>query len=308
MTQPFDVEAVVTGADRSGPDGKGEQRYQTLFDSMDEGFCIIEFLDGPHGPLSDYIHIEANAAYARHAGIQNVVGQKVREMVPDEAEGWVELYGAVLRTGQPIRFQRKLVATGRHLELAAFRIEPASLRQVAVLFQDITARKQAEEALRQLNATLEARVAEALAERKLLVDIVEGTDIFVQVADRNFRWLAVNKASAREFERIFGVLPKVGDNMLELLADQPEHQQAVRAVWQRALGGEEFTDIGEFGDPGRDRRFYEMRFRTLCDGEGRPVGAYQFVYDVTERLQQQQQLRNAEEALRQAQKWRRSAS
>ena len=196
-----------------------DQRYQTLFDSLDEGFCIIEFLDGPHGPLSDYIHIEANAAYARHAGIPNVVGQKVREMVPDEAAGWVELYGDVLRTGMSIRFERELVATGRHLELAAFRLEPASLRQVAVLFQDITARKRAEAALRQLNATLEARVAQALAERKLLADIVEGTDIFVQVADRNFHWLAINKASAREFQHIFGVLPRVGDNMLDLLAD-----------------------------------------------------------------------------------------
>ena len=48
-----------------------------------------------------------------HAGIADVVGQKVREMVPDEADGWVELYGAVLRTGEPIRFERELVATGR---------------------------------------------------------------------------------------------------------------------------------------------------------------------------------------------------
>ena len=40
-----------------------EQRYRTLFDSIDEGFCIIEFFDGPHGPLSDYVHIEANPAY-----------------------------------------------------------------------------------------------------------------------------------------------------------------------------------------------------------------------------------------------------
>ncbi len=279
-----------------------DQRYQMLFDSLDEGFCIIEFLDGPQGPLSDYIHIDANAAYARHAGISNVVGQKVRDMVPEEAADWVELYGGVLRTGEPIRFQRELVATGRHLELAAFRLEPPSLRQVAVLFQDITARKQAENELRSLNATLETRVAEALAERRLLADIVEGTDIFVQVADRDFHWLAINKASAREFERIFGVLPKVGDNMLDLLADKPDHQKALRAVWQRALDGEEFVETAEFGDPGRDRRHYEMRFSTLRDGSGRPVGAYQFVYDVTERLQEQQRLRNAEEALRQAQK------
>jgi PAS domain S-box-containing protein len=143
-----------------------EQRYRTLFESMDEGFCIIEFLDGPHGLLSDYVHIEANPAYAQHAGIPNVVGQKLREMVPNEADGWAELYGGVLRTGVPIRFERELVATGRHLELAAFRIEPASRRQVAVLFQDITARKRAEAALQHLNETLEIRIAEAIAERK----------------------------------------------------------------------------------------------------------------------------------------------
>jgi PAS domain S-box-containing protein len=117
---------------------ESEGRYRTLFESMDEGFCVIEFFDGPHGPLSDYVHVEANPAYARNAGIENVVGQKVREMVPDEAGGWVELYGGVLRTGEPIRFERELVATGRHLELAAFRIEPPSRRQVAVLFKDVT--------------------------------------------------------------------------------------------------------------------------------------------------------------------------
>src|SRR6185436_13367566 len=118
------------------------------------------------GPSSDYIHIEANPAYARHAGIPDVVGQKVREMVGDEADGWVELYRGVLLTGEPIRFERELVATKRHLALSAFRIEPASRRQVAVLFQDITARKTAERELQKLNETLEARVADAIAERR----------------------------------------------------------------------------------------------------------------------------------------------
>ena len=145
---------------------ESEERYRTLFNSIDEGFCIIEFFDGPHGPLSDYIHVEANPAYEQHAGIPNVVGQKLREMVPDEADGWAALYGEVLRTVRPRRFDRELGGTGCHLELAAFRVEPASRRQVAVLFQDVTARKQAETALRELNETLELRVAEAIAERQ----------------------------------------------------------------------------------------------------------------------------------------------
>ena len=143
-----------------------EERYRTLFNSMDEGFCIIEFFDGPHGPLSDYVHIEANPAYALHAGIPDVVGQKLREMVPDEADAWVARYGAVLRTGQPIRFEQELVATGRYLDLSAFRIEPASRHHVAVLFQDITTRKRAENAIQKINETLAARVAEAIAERE----------------------------------------------------------------------------------------------------------------------------------------------
>src|SRR4029453_7501834 len=80
------------------PDSKAHRlaavaRYRAVFDAIDDGFCIIEFFDGPHGPLSDYVHIEANPAYAVHAGIPNVVGQKLREMVPDEADGWAELYG-----------------------------------------------------------------------------------------------------------------------------------------------------------------------------------------------------------------------
>jgi signal transduction histidine kinase/ActR/RegA family two-component response regulator len=90
--------------------------------------------------------------------------------------------------------------------------------------------------------------------------------------------------------------------MLDLLAHLPEHQGDVKAVWSRALAGEEFTEIASFGDPTRDRRCYEMKFNTLRDKDGVRIGAYQFVYDVTERLAAQDRLTKAEEALRQSQK------
>ena len=167
---------------------------------------------------------------------------------------------------------------------------------------ETTGKVLAERALREVNETLERRVTEAVAQRNVLADIVEGTNAFVQVADLEYRWLAVNKAAADEFERIFGKRPSVGASMLDLLASQPQHQAAVKAVWSRALAGEEFTEIGEFGDPERDRRAYEMRYNTLRDRDGNRIGAYQFVYDVTERLRDQQRLRDTEEALRHAQK------
>ena len=272
---------------------ESESKYRTLFNTMDEGFCIIEFVDGPHGPLSDYVHIEANDAYGRHAGIPDVVGQFVRKIVPEEADEWVKMYRTVLDSGEPIRFERELVATGRHLELAAFRIEPPQLRQVAVLFQDVTSRRQAEIALHELNATLEKRISEALAERKLLADLVEGTDAIVQVADRDFRWLAINKAGADAYEKLFGVRPRVGGSKLDYHKDNPVEREKVRALWQRALGGETFTEIVEMPDPAGGKKYFETKFSALYDAGGAQVGAYQFASDVTERMSDQQRLADA---------------
>lgn len=141
--------------------------YRILFENMEDGFCVIEFVDGPHGPLSDYVHVLANPAYERHTGIPNVVGQYLREMVPDEADDWIAFYGKVLHTGEPIRFRNELVATGRYLEVSSFRIGRFEDRLVAVLFKDVTERVSAEGALHQLNETLEQRVADALAQREL---------------------------------------------------------------------------------------------------------------------------------------------
>lgn len=137
----------------------------------------------------------------------------------------------------PIRFERELVATGRYLALTAFRIEPAERHQVAVLFQDITQRKNAERALQQLNATLETRVREAVAERNVLADVVNGTDARIHVIDLNYRWLAVNAMATWEFERLFGVVPRVGHSLLEALDAEPGIREQVRLLWARAGGG-----------------------------------------------------------------------
>jgi hypothetical protein len=54
----------------------------------------------------------------------------------------------VLRTGEPVRFEREFVTAARFIEVSARRVGPAENRQVSVLFRDITARKASEAALR----------------------------------------------------------------------------------------------------------------------------------------------------------------
>ena len=281
---------------------ESEARYRSLFEAVDAGFCIIDLVHDDAGAPIDYRFVEVNPAFERQTGLQDVVGRSVRQLVPTHEQRWFEIYGRVAATGEPVRIEEGSAALNRWWEVHAFRIGEPQQRRVAVLFNDVSERHRAEIALREMNQTLERRVAEALAERRILADLVENTDAFVQVADLDHRFLAINRASAAEFERIFGVRPKVGDSMLELLAGLPEQQAAVKATWARALAGEEFTTIEEFGDAARDRRAYEIKFNVLRDAAGRRIGAYQFVTDVTERLADQRRLAETEEALRQSQK------
>ena len=278
-----------------------EDFYRFLFDTMDEGFCVIEFFDGPHGPLSDYIHVVANAAYARHAGIPNVVGQKLREMVPDEADDWVARYGAVLRTGEPLHFEQELVATGHVLSVTTFRIEPAERKQVAVLFKDVTGRRNAERSLQRLNEQLEQRVLDSVAERQLLAKLVDNSIACVQVVDLDLRWMAINRQSLNDFHYLYDEVPQIGDSIEYSLRRFPSDCARGLALWRRALAGEAFIENAEFGSPER-RRHYEMRFNVLHDDRGELRGAYLFAYDISARVKEQQRLLRAEEALRQAQK------
>ncbi|MXP64736.1 PAS domain S-box protein [Roseomonas sp. M0104] len=207
---------------------KNEARYQTLFNSMDDGFCIIEFIDGPHGPLSDYVHVEANPGYERHTGIANIVGRTIRGLAPDEADGWVELYGGVLRTGQPIRFERYFAAAGRYIEVSSARVEEAGQRQVSVLFRDVTARKRAAEALRASEAVARENIQRV--QLALAAGAIIGTWFWDLQADR----FTVDDAFARTFG-LDPALGRVGLRFEQVVAtvhpdDKPRLIEAVQAA------------------------------------------------------------------------------
>lgn len=167
---------------------------------------------------------------------------------------------------------------------------------------DITARKATEQSLLDLNETLEQRVATALAERRIFAGIVEATDGAVLACDLEFGILAINTSTAAHMERVYGVRPKLGDNLLGVLTELPEHRDQIERHWGRALSGEEFTFIDEFGDAARERIHFEVRFHVLRDREGKRIGAFQTAYDVTDRIRAQAELETIQDALRQAQK------
>jgi PAS domain S-box-containing protein len=152
---------------------------------------------------------------------------------------------------------------------------------------------QARTLMRRSHDELEALARQRTGERNLLATLVERTDVMVMALDADYRILAINRANIDEFERIYGRRPRLGDNMLDLLADQPEQQAASRAAWARAIAGEEFTLVETRGDPTRARSDYEIKFRTLTNDAGERIGAFQFVTDVTQRIKDQRTLAQA---------------
>ncbi|MBC7391749.1 MAG: PAS domain S-box protein, partial [Variovorax sp.] len=143
---------------------QSEHRYRTLFESIDEGFCIIERVNTPVGAPIDFLVIEANPAFVVQTGVSAVVGKTLREKFPGASEDWYATFEAVRRTGEPVRVERAIRPTGRVLEAYVFRVEHDAMPRVAVIFKDITARKQAEDVIRADHADLEQRVTVRTAE------------------------------------------------------------------------------------------------------------------------------------------------
>lgn len=141
-----------------------EARYRTLFDTVDAGFSVVEVLFDAHNRPLDYRFVEANPAFERHTGLIGAVGRTARELVPDLEPYWFELYGRVALTGEPARFEQGSQAMGRWFDVHALRVGDPTVRRVAILFNDISERRAAEERLRELNDTLESRVVERTAE------------------------------------------------------------------------------------------------------------------------------------------------
>ncbi|GAB3419579.1 ATP-binding protein [Massilia agilis] len=131
-----------------------EERYRTLFESLDEGVCVIEVLFDAQQLPCDYRFLEVNPAFVAHTGLQDAVGKTIRTLAPAHEQHWFDIYGRVALTGEPVRFTHEARALGRWYDVYATRIGAPALRRVAVLFNDITERRHAEEELRRLAADL----------------------------------------------------------------------------------------------------------------------------------------------------------
>jgi PAS domain S-box-containing protein len=137
---------------------RSEERYRSLFDSIDAGFCVLEVgFDEARRPV-DYRFVEVNPAFERQTGLVGAEGRWMRELAPAHEQHWFDAYGRVALTGESVRFENRAAALGdRWFEVYAFPAGgPDAANRVAVLFNDISMRLHSEAALRESEARFQA--------------------------------------------------------------------------------------------------------------------------------------------------------
>lgn len=130
----------------------GENKYQTLFTKMIDGYALHEIICDETGKPVDYRFLDLNPAFERLTGLtRDIIGKTVREAIPGIEDYWIDTYGEVALTGKSVKFENYSAPLEKWFEIVAFRPEE---NRFACIFIDITDRKMAEEELRRLRNLL----------------------------------------------------------------------------------------------------------------------------------------------------------
>ena len=128
-----------------------EEKYRTVFESMDEGFLVHEMIRNEEGKVVDYRLLEANPAHQRATGLPpEAIGKLGSEFMPEIESHWLDLFDRVSTSGVAERSEMYNAASTRW-----YNVQVSPVRghdRIAVVFDDVTTRKQAEATLRESEA------------------------------------------------------------------------------------------------------------------------------------------------------------
>jgi len=283
---------------------QSEENYKTLFNSIDEGFCIIDVIFNAREKPIDYCFLKINPAFERQTGLHDAEGKLMRSLAPEHEEYWFQIYGRIALTGKSERFVNEAKALNRWYDVYAFRVGGPESRKVSILFNDITARKKAEDDLSKAKNELEIKVQERTSELKesegKYLTLINSIPDEVWFADINKNFTMANPAALQTFgDAAAGIEVEALAKSLEVYRPDGTIKPIEEAPPLRALQGEIVRNQVEIvKTPVKgELRYRQVNAAPVKDASGKIVGAVSVVRDITESKKIEEQLRQRAEEL-----------
>ena len=251
-----------------------ESQYRLLFENMGEGFSLQEIITDEKGRAVDFRILSANQAYERHTGInpQLVIGKTAGELQPGKDIGHIEEYARVVSNGEPFECETFSPLLDRHFRVRAYRFQPGHF---ATIFEDISERKQAENALRESEEKL-SNLIDASMQGVALIQ--EGKITYVNAAN-----CAITGYSPEESLTL--------SSMQQLAAVHPDDRGGVIERQARAERGEpiaEWNELRIIRKDGDVRWVLTSTKKLTLQGKPARLG---MMIDITERKKAEQETR-----------------
>jgi PAS domain S-box-containing protein len=269
---------------------KSEERYRLLFNSMTEGFALHELIFDESGEPCDYRFLDINRAFQQLTGLkrEDIIGRGQREVLPAEDPFWFNTYCKVALTGESVHLEHYSAPLQKYYEVYAYRPAP---NQFAVVFTDITARKQAEDELRESRAILQAAMDQSPA-GIAIADVPDGKLRFVNDAG-----LLIRGGNRQFIVDGVGINQYVASWQLLDLDGRPLQTDEVplaRAVMFGETNHREFIIRRDHNDD----RIVLANAAPIKDDAGKLTAAIVVFTDITERKHVEDALRESEERFR----------
>lgn len=136
---------------------KSEEKFRSLFDNMNEGFAFHKIVLDENNEPVDYVFLDVNESFEKLTGLKrtDVLNKNATEVLPgikDDPADWIKKYGKLAMEGESLSFDSYSVPLGKWYSVKAYRTKK---EYFAVIFDDISDRKESENLLRNTNEQLE---------------------------------------------------------------------------------------------------------------------------------------------------------
>ena len=271
---------------------QSEERFRTILETIEAAFAIVKVkFDADDLPV-DYRFVEVNPAFERQAGV-NLRGRWVTEFAPDLEQFWFDIYGHVAKTGIPTNFENYAKAFERWFDVRAVRVGNPEERTIAIIFNDVTERRDAQERL--------------LASEALARENVERVQLAMAAGAIIGTWhwdMPTDSFTVDEgFAAVFGLDPKLGHRGLSLeqvvATVHPDDRDALAAAINEVI-----ETGGAYAHQYRVRRadghyyWIEANGRVECGDDGTPLRFPGVLIDVEARRSVEAERDRAISALR----------